>query len=134
MTQRDVFFETLKELKKKDDRIVIISDDMGATSLNSIKNEPWYIKVGASEQLAITIATGMALKGYKPYVYMISSFVIRAFEQIHLMASMNLPVTIIGVGAGLSYDTAGVTHHAINDLNALRTIPNMTIANVSSLE
>jgi transketolase len=130
-TQRDVFFDVIKE--NKNDKVVIISNDFGAKSLNEINGSNWYISIQPSEQLAITMATGMALKGFKPYVYMMCPFVTRAFEQIHLMCSMNLPVTIVGAGAGLSYDTAGVTHHAINDLNALRCIPNMTIVNVSTL-
>jgi transketolase len=47
---------------------------------------------------------------------------------------MDLPVTIVGVGSGLSYDTAGLTHHGTEDLSTMRTIPNMNIVNISTIE
>ena len=44
---------------------------------------------------------------------------------------MNLPVTIVGVGAGVSYDEAGPTHWAVEDLSVMRCLPNMVILNAS---
>ena len=45
---------------------------------------------------------------------------------------MNLPVVIVGVGAGLSYTEAGPTHHATEDIACMRALPNMKIASISS--
>ena len=44
---------------------------------------------------------------------------------------MNLPVTILGVGAGFAYDIMGPTHHASEDVSIMRALPNMTILNPS---
>lgn len=134
-TQRDIFFDTIIKSKKSGrDDIVIVTSDMGCRSLNFIKNEDWYFNIGPVEQLLVSISSGLALQKKKPYIYMISPFTLRALEQIQMMTSMNLPVVIVGVGSGLSYDLAGATHHAINDLNIMRCLPNMTIANISTLE
>ena len=40
---------------------------------------------------------------------------------------MKLPVTILAVGASYSYDTAGPTHHSIDDIAILRTLGNFEI-------
>jgi transketolase len=137
-TQRDKFFKIIGDAYKNGrNDLVIITADMGAAALNEFKNDPnFLINIGPSEQLAATMAAGLALKGKKPYIYGIDPFItMRALEQIRVsICSMNLPVTIVGIGAGLSYDTAGVTHHGTETLGCMRCLPNMTIANISTLE
>ena len=44
---------------------------------------------------------------------------------------MNLPVTLVGFGSGVSYDDSGPTHHAVDDLAALRILPNLKIHNIT---
>jgi transketolase len=137
VNQRDNFFKILFEKAKEDKRIIVITNDFGCESLDKFQSlEGQYYNVGPSEQLAITLASGMALEGKRPYVYGIIPFVsLRALEQIRVsICSMNLPVVIVGVGAGLSYDTAGLTHHGTEDLGIMRCLPNMTIANCSTIE
>ena len=52
----------------------------------------------------------------------------RCFEQIRVdVCYHNVPVTIIAVGAGLSYANLGPTHHSFEDIAILRTLPNMRI-------
>ena len=77
----------------------------------------------------IGIAAGLALGGLKPVVYTIASFAIyRAFEQIRVdLCYPNLPVVIVGVGAGLGYASNGPTHHSCEDIAVLRALPNMTV-------
>jgi transketolase len=137
LTQRDAFFKYLGEQYKKGNYdIIVITCDMGAQSLNEFKDTPFLLNIGACEQLGATLSAGLALKGKRVYLYGITPFIVlRNLEQIRVsICSQNLPVTIVGVGAGLSYDTAGLTHHATEDLNIMRCLPNMTIANISSVE
>ncbi|MBQ8173027.1 MAG: transketolase, partial [Mailhella sp.] len=69
------------------------------------------------------------LKGMKPYIYSIIPFAAsRPYEQIKVdVAYMNTNVKIVGVGAGFAYGPAGATHHALDDIAIMRTLPNMTI-------
>lgn len=56
----------------------------------------------------------------------------RCFEHIKVnICSMNLPITIIGAGAGLSFGNDGATHHAVSDISIMRTLPELTIYNPS---
>lgn len=128
---RKTFINTLIDLARKDKDIVLITPDMGFSVL-----EPFFeefperaINCGIAEQNAVSIASGLALMGKKPYVYTIIPFLVeRAFEQVKLdVAYMNTNVKLIGIGAGFTYGAAGVTHHAIEDISLMRTLPNMTV-------
>ena len=99
----------LKVLKNK--KIIFLSNDQGAKSLDNfrVKYKSNYINVGISEQNIISLSAGLASRGYKVFVYSIASFItLRCLEQIKIdLNIMKLPVTILGVGASCSYDTAG---------------------------
>ena len=77
----------------------------------------------------IGIAAGLALSGKIVFAYSIATFAtLRTFEQIRNDVCLhNLPVTIIGSGAGLSYSDAGPSHHAVEDIAVMNTLPNMMI-------
>ena len=69
------------------------------------------------------------MNGLRPVVYTITPFVTtRCLEQIRVdVCSQELPVVIVGVGAGLSYASLGVTHHSCEDIALLRALPNMSV-------
>ena len=77
----------------------------------------------------MSMAAGMALSGLKPVVYTIAPFTtLRCLEQIRTgVAYHNAPVVIVGTGSGLSYAELGATHHSLEDIAILRSIPNMQI-------
>jgi transketolase len=135
LSQRDAFWGKVYELAREDKNIVLVIADMGAPALDKFRTDlsAQYIDVGIAEQQAIALATGLALTGKKPFAYAIAPFIsLRCYEHIRInMASMNLPVTIVGVGAGVSYDDSGPTHHAVEDLSALRVFPNLKIHNIT---
>lgn len=94
------------------------------------KNLPGrYFNAGMAEQNIIGMASGMALSGMKVFVYSIVPFVtLRCFEQIKIdMCVHKADVTIVGVGGGLAYGSAGATHYSIEEVAALRALPNMKI-------
>ncbi|MCI8856684.1 MAG: hypothetical protein HFH26_09110 [Clostridiaceae bacterium] len=128
---RDVFWDRLYDHAKQDRDIVILSADFSAPSLDRFRLElpAQYIRLGIAEQNMILMAAGLALEGKRPFCYAISPFLtMRCFEQIRLYAAgMNLPITLVGVGAGFSYADSGYTHHALEDVSLLRTLPHMRI-------
>lgn len=131
ISQRDAFWNKVYELAKADERVVIVSADMGAPSLDRIRKEipSQFINVGIAEQNAITLAAGLALSGKKVFAYAIAPFItIRCLEQIRVEnAIMKIPITIVGIGAGFGYEDAGPTHHLIEDVAMLRSMPNIVI-------
>lgn len=135
ITMRDTFWNRVYELAKKDRDVIVIAADMGAPALDKFRRDlpGQFINAGIAEQNAMLIATGLALKNKKVYVYAIAPFItMRCYEQIRIYpAGMCLPVTIVGVGAGVCYEESGPTHHAVEDISLLRILPNMKIYSAS---
>ncbi len=131
ITMRDTFWNRIYELAKNDRDVIVIAADMGAPALDKFRVDlpGQFINAGIAEQNAMLVATGLALKGKKVYVYAIAPFItMRCYEQIRIYpAGMNLPITIVGVGAGICYEESGPTHHAVEDISILRILPNMKI-------
>lgn len=88
-----------------------------------------YVDVGISEQNLIGVATGLARSGRVVFVSAIASFLLRrAYEQIRIdICNANLPVKMVGVGGGVSYGALGSTHHMIEDIALVRSLPNMAV-------
>ncbi len=128
---RNTFVKCLIEQARIDDRIFVLTPDLGFSVLEPFAEEfpDRFLNVGIAEQNAIGVAAGLALSGKLPYVYSIIPFVtMRCFEQVRVdVAYMNTNVRLVGVGAGLSYGPAGATHHAIEDIAIMRALPNMTV-------
>lgn len=132
---RDVFWNRIYEIARNDSNLIILSADMGAPALDKFRKElkSQFINTGIAEQNTILIGTGLALSGKKVFVYSIAPFIsLRCCEQIKIeLAGMNLALTIVGVGAGFSYEDSGLTHHALEDISIIRAFPNMTVNNIS---
>ena len=75
------------------------------------------------------IASGLAASGFLPITYTIAPFnTMRCLEQIKLdVCYPNLPIIIVGTGSGLSYASLGSTHHSLEDIAILRSLPNISI-------
>lgn len=134
-TMRDVFIEQIYHRMHDDDSIFFLCADFGSPKLDVLREEfeDRFINVGIAEQNLINVATGLALEGYTVYAYAIAPFLtMRAYEQIRVNLSLHaqlkeVNVNLIGVGAGLSYDVSGPTHHCIEDISIMRTLPNIAL-------
>lgn len=128
---RNTFINCLIQQARVDEQIFVITPDLGFSILEPFAAEfpDRFLNVGIAEQNAIGIAAGLALSGKSVYVYSLIPFVtMRCFEQVRVdVAYMNTNVRLVGVGAGLSYGSAGATHHAIEDIAIMRALPNMTV-------
>ena len=134
-SMRDAFFDELYPIAMKDRNIIVISADMGAPSLDKFRENlaEQFVNVGIAEQNMVNVASGLALEGKKVFVYAIMPFAtLRCYEVIKVNLSlMNIPVTVIGVGAGFSYDDSGPTHHSTEDIAVMRALPNMVVLSPS---
>jgi len=128
---RNTFVDCLMERAKIDDRVFVITSDMGFSVFERFRDTfpDRFLNAGISEQNAVGVAAGLALSGKIVYVYSIIPFVtMRCFEQVRVdVAYMNTNVRLVGVGAGLSYGPQGATHHSIEDIAIMRALPNMTV-------
>lgn len=128
---RNTAINCLMERARIDDRIFLVNPDVGFSVLEKFRDEfpDRYLNVGIAEQNAIGVAAGLAMSGYLPYVYSMIPFVtMRCYEQVRLeVAYMRTNIRLIGLGAGFTYGPQGATHHAIEDIAIMRTLPNMTV-------
>ena len=129
---RNSFADTLYEAGKSDKRVAIVVADISpAGSMQKLREEfpERFINTGVSEQIMISLCAGMALRGLRPFAYTIATFAFyRPFEFIRDdLCYQNLPVTVVGIGGGVTYSTLGGTHHAQEDVVLASAIPNMNV-------
>lgn len=121
---RKQFGETIVELAKKDDKIILITGDVEQEMSEFKKLFPGrFFNLGLCEQTIISMSGGLALKGFKPFVYSITPFLIeRAFEQIKIDIDYNnLSVTLIGYS---DYPVHGITHRPLDAEGLIKILPN----------
>lgn len=128
---RNAFAKQLVDLAKEDNKIVLLSGDIGNRLFDPFKAQfpKRFFNCGVAEQNMASMAAGMAMCGFRPITYTITPFnTTRCLEQIRVdICYHNLPVIIVGVGAGLSYASLGPTHHSCEDISFLRSIPNIKV-------
>ena len=128
---RPAFINTLHKLAKEDKRIFLLTADVGYLVFERfIENFPnRYFNVGVAEANMIGIAAGLSLSDKIVYVYTMAHFItMRCYEQIKLdLCYQKTNVKLIGSGGGLTYGSAGATHHSIEDISIMRSLPNMCV-------
>jgi len=128
----EVFSETLTELGKKDrDIIVVTSDSRGSGKLVPFGEQlpTQIVEVGIAEQNLVGVASGLASTGKKVFAVSPACFLTsRSLEQVkNDVAYSNIPVTLVGISAGVSYGALGSTHHSTHDIAVFRAIHNIDI-------
>ena len=113
----------------------LIAGDAGFGVWENFQNRypKQYINTGINEQATIGFASGMALSGHKVFYYNIIPFVLmRCYEQVRIdICYQNLPVILIGIGSGITYAPAGMTHYSVEDIALAKTMPNLNIISPS---
>ena len=135
---RDAVIGVIFEAAKKDRDILFISADLGAQALDAFRAElpAQFIHAGIAEQNMVDLASGLALSGKKVFLYAMAPFITaRCYEQVKcVIASMNLPVTLIAVGVGLGYDHATLTHFTPEDIACMRALNGIEVLSPSDAE
>jgi transketolase len=128
----EVFADTLLELAKDDLRIVVVtSDSRGSGKLGPFGEAlpRQIVEVGIAEQNLVGIAAGLSAAGKKAFAVSPACFLTaRALEQIkNDVCYSDVPATLVGISAGVSYGALGSTHHSLHDLAALRAVHNISV-------
>jgi len=128
---RTAFLQTLFELARQDERIVLMTGDLGYTVVEPFMNElpRQFVNAGVAEQNMTGMAAGMALSGKIVFTYSIANFpTMRCLEQIRNdVCYHHANVKIVAIGGGFAYGAMGVTHHATEDLGIMRMLPELTV-------
>lgn len=128
---RREFAQSVLHAALKDERIVFLTGDLGFMALEELREalHNRFINCGVAEQNMVSMAAGLAAKGFRPFAYSIAPFItLRPYEQLRNdVALHNLPVTIVGNGGGYGYGIMGATHHVLEDICIMRALPNMRV-------
>jgi transketolase len=129
---RVAFGETITELARTDQRIVVLDGDTGSSTRTDIfENEHpnRFFQMGITEQNMLGMAAGMATLGLIPIVSTFSCFIVsRAHDSIRvLIAQPKLNVKLMGGYSGLLAGMTGKTHLIFDDVSIMRSMANMTV-------
>jgi len=128
---RTAFINRLIEEARANPRIFLVVGDLGYSVVEPFAREfpERFLNAGVAEQNMTGVSAGLASEGYQVFTYSIANFsTLRCLEQIRNdVCYHNLPVTVVAVGGGLAYGNLGYSHHAVQDIAILRTMPNITI-------
>ena len=133
--QQDIrreFIDALIELAKKDNKIVLIVPDVGFNYIEEFQKRfpDRFFNFGVTEQSTMIIAAGLALSGFKPYVYSMINFVVfRPYEMVRNAVCLHKAnVKIIGVKGSEKYKFLGFSHNLIaenEEIEVLEHLPNL---------
>ena len=128
---RNAFAKEVTKLAIKNKKIILLSGDIGNKMFDTLKfkRPRQFYNCGVAESNMMSMASGLGLDGLIPIVYTITPFTTtRCLEQIKIgVCYHNSPVIIIGTGSGLSYAQLGPTHHSLEDISIMRSMPNMIV-------
>ena len=128
---RRLFADLLYEEMKKNEKIFVLTGDVGYKLWDQIRDEfqDRFINPGSAEQLMLGMAVGMALEGKIPIVYSITPFLLyRPFEIIrNYLNHESVPVKLVGGGRNKDYGVAGYTHWAEEDTAIMAVMSNVRL-------
>ena len=128
---RRQFRDTIMDLAKYDDKIVMILGDVSVYLFNDFKEKypDRFYNMGICENTLISVAAGLSSQGFFPFIHTIAPFVTeRSFEQIKLdMCYNQFGANIVSCGASFDYAWDGATHHSYTDLAILRILPHIEV-------
>jgi transketolase len=130
--QRNAYGETLVELGKVDNRIVVLDADLCKSTMTVLFQDAIperFFEMGIAEANMMSTAAGLAVSGKIAFASTFAVFATgRAYDQIRQTISIGkLNVKVCGSSAGLSDYGDGSTHQSIDDVAIMNAIPNMTI-------
>lgn len=128
---RTEFSRAIIALTQERQDLVFLTADLGYMALERVAEVlgERFLNVGVAEQNAVSLAAGLASEGQLPWLYSMAAFTtLRPYAQIRDNVCLHkLPVKLVGNGGGYGYGIMGATHHALEDLAAMRALPHMTI-------
>ena len=129
---RTAYGETLVELGRQDENIVVLEADLGKSTMSCLFEQEFpkrYFEMGIAEANMASTAAGLSLAGKIPFLSTFAVFASgRAYDQIRQTISIGrLNVNICGSSSGLSDFGDGSTHQAVEDMAIMRAIPGMTV-------
>lgn len=127
---RKPFIETLTELAEHDSKVILVLGDVGFSFLEPFQKRfpNQYLNIGVLEQSMMSVASGMARGGLKPYVYTMMNFILlRPLEQVRNdIGFANANVKLFAVKGSEAYRFLGYSHnmYGTEEQDIVKNLPN----------
>lgn len=128
---RDEYAKAVAKIAVGDEKFIFLTGDLGFNAFEGIRDQigERFINAGVAEQNMIDVAAGMAYAGLNPWTYSIAPFlVLKTLEQVRNdISHKNLAVKMVGNGGGYGYGIMGSTHHVLEDIAIMSSMPSIKI-------
>lgn len=128
---RTAFVEELLAQARARPELMLLTADLGFSVLERFRDAlpQQFMNVGVAEQNMMGMAAGLAHLGRTVFTYSIANFpTLRCFEQVRNdVVYHGLKVRVVAVGGGFTYSTQGYTHHGVEDIGVMRTLPGLAV-------
>jgi transketolase len=128
---RNTITRKITEFAEEHPNVFLITGDAGFGVLEDFQCRfpDRFLNLGVAEQNTISFASGLGLAGFKVFVYNIIPFLLyRCYEQVRNdICYQKIPVTLLGIGSGVTYAPMGMTHYSVEDVAIARTLSNLVI-------
>lgn len=125
------FAEVASELLDSDETVAVVLADIGVRDFAdaALEHCDRVVNVGIREQLMVSVASGLALGGYRPIIHSYTPFLVeRAYEQIKLdLAHQDVGAVLVSVGGSFDASSEGRTHQAPEDVAILSALPGVSV-------
>ena len=124
--------EELADLADADGRVVVLTADLagaGRTIDFAQRHPDRFFNIGVAEQNMVSVAAGMASTGLRPFVSTFAAYLaLLCCEQVRTdLAYTGMPVVMLAHHSGMALGYYGTSHHALEDLSAMRGIAGLTV-------
>lgn len=132
MEMREAYGRALLRHAGADPRVVVLDSDVSTSTMSchfADAHPERFFNVGIAESNMTAMAAGFATVGWTPvvnsYAMFLSTLALSAARG--LVAYMNLDVKVFAANSGLSDSYDGPSHHSLEDIAIMRSIPNMRV-------
>jgi len=132
VSMREAYGQTLVELGRESPDIVVLDADLSRSTMTQLFAREFtdrFFDCGIAEQNMVGIAAGLAASGKVPFASTFAVFAPgRCFDQIRMsIAQPGLNVKLVTTHGGISVGEDGTSHHAIEDLALIGSLPGFTV-------
>jgi transketolase len=127
---RKAYGEALVALGAADDRIVALDGEVSNSTFADEFAHAYperYFEMFIAEQQLVAAATGLAVRGYRPFASTFAAFFTRAYDFIRMGAISGVDVRLAGSHAGIEIGADGPSQMALEDLAAMRAVHGSTV-------
>jgi transketolase len=127
---RKAYGDALVALGARDPRVVVLDAEVGNSTYAADFAHAYpdrFFEMFIAEQQMVAAATGLAVRGYRPFASTFAAFLTRAYDFIRMGAVSGVDVRLVGSHAGVEIGADGPSQMALEDIAMFRAVHGSTV-------